>query len=88
MALVARAAAALPFAGALAAAAALTGAAVFTVADAGCTHPGRYVQHDGVVELVGGCVDQDRLPVPAARPAQAMVDQDQQPGGAVAQRRP
>ncbi|GDY29911.1 hypothetical protein [Gandjariella thermophila] len=87
MALVARVATALPFAGAVAAAAALTGAAVFTVADAGCGNPGRYVRHDGVVELVGGCVDTNRLPA-QGRPAQAMGNAVQQHDNGMAQRRP
>jgi hypothetical protein len=87
MALVTRVAAALPFAGAVAAAAALTGAAVFTVADAGCPNPGRYVQHDGVVELIGGCVDQSRLPAPN-RPAQAGETPGQSHDAGMAQRRP
>jgi hypothetical protein len=87
MALVARVATALPFAGAVAAAAALTGAAVFTVADAGCANPGQYVRHDGVVELVGGCVDQSRLPV-AERPAQAAEKPAQAHDGGMVQRRP
>ncbi|MCP2165697.1 hypothetical protein [Goodfellowiella coeruleoviolacea] len=69
MALVARIAAVLPIAGAVTAAVALTGAAVFTVAKAGCADPGHYVRHDnGVVELVGGCTDQQHLPVPSGRP--------------------
>ncbi|GGM68738.1 hypothetical protein GCM10012275_44000 [Longimycelium tulufanense] len=54
-----------PLVVAVAAAAALTGAAVFTAAQAGCADPGRYEQHGTVFELVGGCVtrsDLDRLP--------------------------
>ncbi|KAA2263239.1 hypothetical protein F0L68_10490 [Solihabitans fulvus] len=66
MALVGRVAAVLPLIGALTTAAALTGAAVFTVAQAGCSDPGHYVKRDGVVELVGGCLDHRDLP-PAPR---------------------
>ncbi|WP_375546540.1 hypothetical protein [Actinophytocola gossypii] len=45
------------------AAVALAGAAVYTVAQASCTDPGRYVRHDdGTVELVGSCVDPAHLP--------------------------
>ncbi|SHG54981.1 hypothetical protein [Streptoalloteichus hindustanus] len=50
-----------PLVASLAAAVALAGAAVFTVARAGCADPGRYVSRDGVVELVGGCVDHGDL---------------------------
>ncbi|MCP2258953.1 hypothetical protein LX15_002652 [Streptoalloteichus tenebrarius] len=50
-----------PLVASLAAAVALAGAAVFTVARAGCADPGRYVSRDGVVELVGGCVEQGDL---------------------------
>jgi hypothetical protein len=53
---------ALPLAGATAAAMALAGVAVFTVNHAGCADGGRYVQHDGTVELVGGCVNPADLP--------------------------
>jgi hypothetical protein len=50
-------------AGATVAAVALAGVAVFTVHQAGCGDPGRYVQHDdGQVELVGSCVDPEHLP--------------------------
>jgi hypothetical protein len=52
----------LPLAGATVAAMALTGVAVFAVSQAGCADAGRYVQHDGVVELVGGCLDPADLP--------------------------
>ncbi|WP_019809889.1 hypothetical protein [Saccharomonospora halophila] len=34
----------------------LTGAAVYTVAEAPC-EPARYTEQDGAVTLVGGCVD-------------------------------
>lgn len=63
MAVGARVAGALPLAGATLAAVVLAGVAVFTVQQAGCADPGRYVQRDdGQVELVGSCVDQDHLP--------------------------
>jgi hypothetical protein len=62
----------LPLAGAMAAAMALAGVAVFTVSHAGCADAGRYVQHDGTVELVGGCVNPADLP---AAPAQTQHDQ-------------
>ena len=53
---------ALPLAGATVAAMALAGVAVFAVSHAGCSDTGRYVQHDGVVELVGSCLDPNELP--------------------------
>jgi hypothetical protein len=63
MAVGARVAGVLPLAGATLAAAALAGVAVFTVQQAGCADPGRYIQHDdGQVELVGSCVDPEHLP--------------------------
>ncbi|GAA2797857.1 hypothetical protein [Crossiella cryophila] len=58
-----RSSGALPLAVALSTAALLTGAAVFTVVRVNCHDPGKYVQHSGIVELVGGCVEQDDLPV-------------------------
>ncbi|MDQ3578738.1 MAG: hypothetical protein M3443_14325 [Actinomycetota bacterium] len=51
-----------PLAGAAVAAMALAGVAVFTVTSAGCADAGTYVQHDGQVELVGGCLDPADLP--------------------------
>ncbi|WP_018683235.1 hypothetical protein [Actinokineospora enzanensis] len=61
---------AMPLAGALAAALVLAGTAVFTVSNAGCASAGEYVQHDGQVELVGGCVDPaDLPPAPGTQPA-------------------
>jgi hypothetical protein len=63
MAVGARVAGALPLVGATLAAVALGGVAVFSVQQAGCSDPGRYVQHDdGQVELVGSCVDPAHLP--------------------------
>jgi hypothetical protein len=68
MAVGARIASALPLAGATLAAIALGGVAVFSVQQASCADPGRYIQHDdGQVELVGSCVDPAHLP-PAQRP--------------------
>lgn len=49
-------------------AAALSGGAVLTVANSGCDDPGSYQFRDGVVELVGGCLQPGDLPV---RPAHA-----------------
>ncbi|MBP2340827.1 hypothetical protein JOF41_007005 [Saccharothrix coeruleofusca] len=63
MALAGRVTALLPLAGAVATAVALTGAAFFTVAHAGCEDSGRFVQReDGAVEFVGGCLDGHDLP--------------------------
>jgi hypothetical protein len=63
MAVGARIASALPLVGATLAAVALGGVAVFSVQQASCSDPGRYVQHDdGQVELVGSCVDPAHLP--------------------------
>jgi hypothetical protein len=62
MAHVARAAGVLPLLAAIVAAAALGGAAVFTVSQAACPDPGHFV-HEGVsARLVGGCVSKDDLP--------------------------
>ncbi len=73
MAVGARIASALPLAGATLAAVALGGVAVFSVQQAGCADPGRYVQHDdGQVELVGSCVDPAHLP-PAQHPPKTNV---------------
>ena len=62
MSVVGRVARVLPVAAVTVAATALAGVAVFTVSNAGCADPGRYVQHGGHVELVGGCVDPQDLP--------------------------
>jgi len=66
MSVVGRIARVLPVAAVTVAATALAGVAVFTVNNAGCADPGRYVQHDGHVELVGGCVVARDLPQPPA----------------------
>jgi hypothetical protein len=67
---VTRAAGVVPLVGTLAAAAALAGVAVFSASSAGCVSPGQYVQRDGYVELVGGCIDpQDLPPAPATQQA-------------------
>jgi hypothetical protein len=63
-----RAGAVLPLVGAVAAAAALAGAAVFTVSQAGCADPGRYVPANGQLHLVGGCVDTSDLTPAANQP--------------------
>ncbi|GAA1355588.1 hypothetical protein [Saccharothrix algeriensis] len=62
MALARRVTAVVPLVGAVATAVALTGAAFFTVAHAGCSDTGRFVERDGAVEFVGGCVDGHELP--------------------------
>lgn len=65
MAVGSRVAGVLPLAGASLAAVALAGVAVYTVGQASCADPGRYVQHDdGQVELVDSCVDPAQLPKP------------------------
>jgi hypothetical protein len=69
-----RLAGALPLAGASVAAMALAGVAVFTVSHAGCADSGQYVTHDGVVELVGSCLDPAQLP-----PAPAQHQPDHRP---------
>jgi hypothetical protein len=70
-----RVAGVLPLAGASLAALALAGVAVFSVHQAGCADPGRYVQHDnGQVSLVDGCVDPAQLP-PAPQPRKHQPDQ-------------
>ena len=56
-----RSAGLLPLVIGLASAAALTGAAYFTVDNASCG-PAQYIRHDSHVELVGGCVDGSSLP--------------------------
>ncbi|GAA2331758.1 hypothetical protein GCM10009854_03690 [Saccharopolyspora halophila] len=47
----------------LVSAAALSGAAAVAVLQSGCEDPGTYLEHDGVVELVGGCLRSSDLPV-------------------------
>jgi hypothetical protein len=63
----------LPLLGAVVAAAALAGAAVFTVSEAACPHPGRYVQDGVSLQVVGGCYNRADLP-PTAVPAEAQGD--------------
>lgn len=77
-----RVAGVLPLAGATAAAMALAGVALFTVSNAGCADGGHYVQRDdGVVELVGSCLDPAELPsapvehTPDRRPAEPASNQ-------------
>ena len=77
-----RVAGALPLAGATVAAMALAGVAVFAVSHAGCSDTGRYVQHDGVIELVGSCLNPNELPSapvqhqqPERKPAQPASNQ-------------
>jgi hypothetical protein len=57
----------MPALGAFAAASALVGAATYTVSQAGCAHPGHYVEHSGHVRLSGGCLDRDDLPATPLR---------------------
>ncbi|MFD0919181.1 hypothetical protein [Saccharopolyspora rosea] len=59
---------AFPLVTGIVAAAALSGAAVFAVLHSGCDDPGAYRAHDGVVELVGGCLQPDDLPVTPKAP--------------------
>jgi hypothetical protein len=50
---------------------AMSAIAVVTVNHAGCSEPGRYVQHGGQYELVGGCLEPGDLPVaPETQPYQ------------------
>jgi hypothetical protein len=58
-----------PFAAMVAAAALLSGAAVYVVQQAGCDDPGHYVRTGDTIELVGGCLKPGDLPVGPA-PAQ------------------
>jgi hypothetical protein len=61
MAHVARAAGMLPLLGAFAAAAALAGAAVFTVSQAACPNPAHYVREGVSLHVVGGCISHDEV---------------------------
>ncbi|MCI2421592.1 hypothetical protein MOQ72_29580 [Saccharopolyspora sp. K220] len=51
-------------------AAALSGAAVLAVLNSGCDEPGVYRAEDGVVELIGGCLKSDDLPVSPRHPTE------------------
>ena len=62
MALARRVAAVAPLVGAVTTAAALTGAAFFTVAHAGCDETGGFVKTSTGLELVGGCLNGTDLP--------------------------
>ncbi|SDG77816.1 hypothetical protein SAMN05216553_111193 [Lentzea fradiae] len=62
MALAQRVAAVVPLLAAVTTAVALTGAAFFTVAHAGCDEAGRFVRTGGSIEFVGGCVNGADLP--------------------------
>ena len=62
MARATRSAGLLPLVIGVASAAALTGAAYFTVDSAGCGTPAQYIRTDQGVELVGGCVNGSELP--------------------------
>ena len=72
-----RRAALAPIVGTLAAAALLSGAAVYTVHSAGCDDPGHYVRNGETVELVGGCIEPGDLPVGPSH-----ADPGDQPDGA------
>lgn len=71
MAPVARAAGVLPLLAAVVAAAALAGAAVFTVSQAACPNPGHISVSGAGAHLVGGCVDRSELPPTAPTKAEA-----------------
>lgn len=60
---------ALPLVTGVVTAAALSGAAVFAVLQSGCEDPGSYRVRDDVVELIGGCLKPDDLPVSPRPPA-------------------
>ncbi|MGH3620249.1 MAG: hypothetical protein ACRDQ5_00445 [Sciscionella sp.] len=62
MARVARLSGMLPLVSAFAMATALTGAAVLTVSAAQCGDPGHYVQRNGQVMLLGGCLSPADVP--------------------------
>ncbi|WP_243789946.1 hypothetical protein [Saccharopolyspora gloriosae] len=55
-----------PLVGGITVATVLSAAAVFAVAQTGCDDPGSYRERDGVVELIGGCVQPEDLPVTPA----------------------
>lgn len=72
-----RRAALAPIAVTVATAAVLSGAAVFTLSQAECDDPGRYVQqHGGGYELVGGCLEPGDLPVGPAVEVQSDQNAD------------
>ncbi len=52
----------MPLVAAVISAAALTGAAFYTVEQATCGDPAQYIRHDDHVELIGGCVRGSELP--------------------------
>ncbi|GAA0513192.1 hypothetical protein GCM10011581_03810 [Saccharopolyspora subtropica] len=58
----------LPLVTSIAVAAALSGGAVLAVLQSGCDDPGYYRTHDGVVELIGGCLEPGDLPVRPRHP--------------------
>ncbi|MGH3795469.1 MAG: hypothetical protein ACRDSP_11320 [Pseudonocardiaceae bacterium] len=72
----------MPIAVTSAVAALLTCAAVLTANQAGCNVPGSYVLAPGGVQLVGGCLNKDDLPVapppdhrfPPPAPARSLGD--------------
>ena len=67
----------IPLVTGLAAATVLSGSALFAVVRSGCDDPGRYEERGGVVELIGGCVSAEDLPVSPEIP----TDPDTRPLG-------
>ncbi|MER7015626.1 hypothetical protein ABT324_29680 [Saccharopolyspora sp. NPDC000359] len=67
---------ALPLVTGVVTAAALSGAAVFAVLRSGCEDPGSYLVRDDVVELIGGCLQPDDLPVTPRPPADGLGTND------------
>ncbi|GAA4612642.1 hypothetical protein [Saccharopolyspora hordei] len=65
---------ALPLVTGFATAAALSGAAVLAVLQSGCDDPGTYLVRDDVVELIGGCLEPDDLPVTQRPPVAGLGD--------------
>ncbi|MFC7341919.1 hypothetical protein [Saccharopolyspora griseoalba] len=61
---------AVPLATGLLTAAVLSGAAALVVLQSGCEEPGAYLERDGVIELVGGCLQPSDLPVVPQNPAE------------------
>lgn len=74
-----RSAGLLPLVIGVASAAALTGAAYFTVDSASCGSPAQYIRHDSHVELVGGCVDGSKLPATGTPKSGGVVHGDYNP---------
>ncbi|MDR7302710.1 hypothetical protein [Haloactinomyces albus] len=60
----------IPLVTGIATATVLSGAAVLTVVHAGCDEPGSYRMQHGAVELVGGCISPEDIPVAPKPPAE------------------